>query len=158
MSLLNSYGSDNLVIDSGLVVTYSKSLVSGGWGYTSANVSGSHDYMWELHRRARQSFRYVGMTYDAAQTCKTAMIAKYTRSFKMSLWDGSSMGGSWTDNPAGSMPMAEISVAHNEDGSYDVLVNVNEDDMRMRKVDGDVSPSVPFYTEASRSYEGGESE
>lgn len=158
MALLAAYSSANLVIDSGLVVTYSKSLINGKWEYTSANVSGYYDYMWEMHRRARMSFRYVGMTKAAAEACKAAMIAAYTRQFKISIWDYSSMGGAWSDNNGGEMPMAEIAMSHNEDGSYDVVVNVNEDDTRMRKTSESTSYSTLFYTERSRTYEGGETE
>ena len=146
------------MIDSALVVTYSKSLINGNWSYTSANVSGYYDYMWEIHRRARMSFRYVGMTKDAAEHCKDAMIAAYTRTSKTSIWDYSSMGGAWHDNSAGEMPMAEIAISHNEDGSYDVVVNVNEDDTRMRKTDSSTNYASLFYAERSRTYEGGETE
>ncbi len=158
MALRTSHSSANLVIDSALVVTYSKSLINGNWSYTSANVSGYYDYMLEYHRRARMSFRYVGMTKAAAESCKNAMVAAYTRQFKMSLWDGSSMGGAWYDNSAGEMPMAEIAMSHNEDSSYDVVVNVNEDDTRMRKTDTNPSYSTLFSAERSRTYEGGEAE
>lgn len=158
MALLTSYSAENLVIDSGLVVAYSKSLVSGGWSWTSGSVSGSYDYMWEMHRRARQSFRYVGMTYDAAQSCKAAMVSKYTRSFSVSQWNGSVMNGSWTQVNGGTQPMADIAVNHNEDGSYDVVGNVNEDDMCMGMTASDLDIAVKFITERSRNYEGGERE
>ena len=158
MALLTSHSSANLVIDSGLVVTYSKSLVSGSWAYVSANVSGSYAYMMEYHRRARMSFRYVGMTEAAAAACKAAMISAYTRSFKISIWDDTSMGGSWSDNSAGEMPMSEIAMSHNDDGSYDVVVNVNEDDTRMRKTTESPSYATLFSSERSRTYEGGETE
>ena len=156
MGLISSFtrNGSNLVIDSGLVVAYSKSLISGSWGYTSANVSGNYSYMMEHHRRARMSFRYVGMTKAAAEDCKAAMLAAYTREFKMSLWDGTTMGGEWYDDDAGEMPMAEVAVNHNDDGSYDVVVNVNEDDMRMSMVGG----TADFDDEQARVYEGGETE
>ena len=158
MALLTSHSSANLVIDSALVVTYSKSLINGNWSYTSANVSGYYNYMMEYHRRARMSFRYVGMTKTAAEACKAAMIAAYTRSFKISIWDDTTMGGEWSDDSAGEMPMAEVAMSHNEDGSYDVSVNVNEDDTRMRKTTTAAAYSVLFSTERSRAYEGGEYE
>ena len=158
MSLLTEYSSRNLVIDSGLTVTYSKSLISGNWGYTSANVSGYYNYMWELRRVAKQSFRYIGMTQDAAYACRDAMIAKYTRAFKVSTWVDDVMGGARLDRDGGSMPMAEVSPAHNDDGSYDVIVNVNENDSRMRKVNEVISIEGAFLTEQSRTYEGGEAD
>ena len=33
MALLTSHSSANLVIDSALIVTYSKSLINGNWSY-----------------------------------------------------------------------------------------------------------------------------
>ena len=131
MALLTSYGATNRVVDSALVVTYSNSLISGMWSWLSFNMWGTWDRMREIHRRARKSYRYVGMTESAAQQCKAAMIAKYTRDFWTSIWDGNSAGGSWTEVEGGSMPMADVAMSHNEDGSYDVIVNVNEDDSRM---------------------------
>lgn len=158
MSLRTTYSDDNLVIDSGLTVTYSKSLISGNWGYTSANVSGYYNYMWELRRVAKQSFRYVGMTQAAAYACRDAMVAKYTRDFRISIWDSTSMGGGWHDEGAGSMPMAEVAPSHNDDGSYDVIVNVNEDDKRMRKVGDPIYFPSAFAYERQRVYEGDETE
>ena len=148
----------NLVIDSGLVVTYSKSLVSGTWSWESGNMEGEYNYMMEYHRRARMSFRYVGMTKSAAESCKAAMITAYTRSFCASIWDGTTLNGSWSDSSAGSMPMAEVAMSHNEDGSYDVVVNVNEDDSRMRKTSSSASYSTLFSSERSRTYENSETE
>lgn len=154
MSLLTSHSSANRIVDSGLVVTYSKALVSGNWSYTSANVSGWYNYMMEYHRRARMSLRYVGMTEAAAKDCKDAMMSAFTRSFKSSIWDGTTMGGSWSDSSAGEVPMADVAMVHNDDGSYDVVVNVNEDDTRMRKVGESASYATLFSSERSRSYDG----
>ena len=144
----------NLVVDSGLVVTYSKSLVSGSWSWVSANVEGTYGYMMEYHRRARMSFRYVGMTKAAAESCRDAMISAYTRSFYMSVWDGTTMGGNWSTSSAGSQLMADIAMSHNDDGSYDVVVNVNEDDSRMLKVGDSYNYAVMFASESARDYDG----
>lgn len=153
MSLLTSHSSANRVVDSALVVTYSCSLLSGSWSYTSANVTGYYQYMWELHRRARKSYRYVGMTYDAAQTCKAAMLALYQRAVRTSKWRDDVMGGQWDRTSAGNVPMADVAVAHNDDGSYDVVVNVNEDDMCM-SMQSAIDISTYFSNESLRSYDG----
>ena len=148
----------NLVVDSGLVVTYSKSLVSGSWSWVSANVEGTYGYMMEYRRRARMSFRYVGMTKSAAESCRDAMISAYTRNFYMSVWDGTTMGGNWSTSSAGSQLMADVAMSHNDDGSYDVVVNVNEDDTRMSKVESPASYALAFVYERLRTYEGNETE
>ncbi|MBR4614886.1 MAG: hypothetical protein IKO55_04715 [Kiritimatiellae bacterium] len=164
MALINSWTANgsNLVIDSALVVSYSAGYVSGYWeqGSSMGITVASWDHMYELRRRARQSFRYVGMTKTAADACKDAMVTKYTRSFSDSgTWD--SFNGTWTYPSVlqrGNVLMAEISMQHNEDGSYDVVVNVNEDDSRMSVYSSSITMATLFSDERTRQYEGGESE
>ena len=157
MALISSFSAENAinrVVDSALVVTYSATRISGSWSYTAANMSGSYAYMMEFHRRARKSYRYVGMTESAALACKTAMLALYTRSFKQSIWNDATAGGAWSVESGGSMPMADVAMSHNDDGSYDVVVNVNEDDSRMLKVGTDYNYVTMFVTERQRDYDG----
>ena len=158
MSLLTSYGASNLVVDSGLVVTYSARRVNGYWGQSSSMGfdAASYYHMFELARSARMSFRYIGMTPDAADACKAAMVAKYTRQQWASEWD--SFNGMWVTVAAGTVPMAEVAKARNDDGSYDVVVNVNELDTRMSLFGSEFTMSVLFYREREREYEGGEAE
>ena len=158
MSLLTSHSATNLVIDQALVVAYATRRVNGSWsqGSTMGIDVASYDHMYELTRSARQSFRYVGMTKSAASTCKSAMVAKYTRTQKVSEWDG--FNGMWTHVSGGSIPMAEVSMSHNDDGSYDVVVNVNELDTRMSLTGSEFAIATLFDGERRREYEGGESE
>ena len=152
MSLLTSHSSANRVVDSALVVTYSVSRVSGYWEQQSSMgiTVASHDHMWEYHRRARKSYRYVGMTEAAAKTCKDAMTSLYTRSTSTMEWD--SFDGIWTTTSGSSIPMADVAMSHNDDGSYDVVVNVYEDDCRMSILA--VTATSLFSSERSRSYDG----
>ena len=158
MALLTSYGANNRVVDSGLVVTYSKRLISGNWGYTSGNMSGYYNYMIELHRYARKSYRYVGMTYDAAISCRNAMITYYTRTVYQSEWNGNSANGSWNVVNGGTQVMADISVQHSDDNAWDVVINVNEDTCRYWKTPGDggTTPyfNVMFSSERRWTYDG----
>lgn len=152
MALKTSYSDANIIVEEPLKVTYSTQIISGSWGYTSGNVSGSYTRMRENHRYATKRFRYVGMTYAAALVCRDALIEKFTRDFKMSYWNGDAMGGEWLSMPGGSMVMADVSPEENEDGSYDVLVNVNEDDTKYTKVEVPFYPAIAFATERLRAY------
>ena len=96
MSLKTSHSDANVVVEEALTVTYSQSVIQGSWGYTSANVSGYYTTMREVHRYARKSFRYVGMTFAAAKACRAAMVAKFARAYKTSYWDADTMGGAWS--------------------------------------------------------------
>ena len=151
MAIRTSYSNANLVIDTGLSVWNSVRRIYGNWVWTSGNMSGAETAMWEAHRYARMSFRYVGMTDAAAESCQAAMRAKYARAIRTSRWDGSVLNGQWIRESGGTVLMADISKAHNEDGSYDVVVNVNEDDVCTAKT---ASAANEFTAEDARSYEG----
>ena len=156
MSLLTTYGAHNRVEEQSLDIRYKKTRISGQWSWSAiaTPVGETFYYMWECHRYATKSFRYVGMTKDTADQCKRAMVSKYTRSFRMSRWRDDCMNGEWIRQSGGSQPMAEVSASLNEDGSYDVIVNVNEDDAMMAMEAG----GMDFATEKLRTYEGGEME
>lgn len=152
MALKTDYSDANIIVEEPLKVTYSTQIISGSWGWTSANVSGSYTRMRENHRYATKRFRYVGMTHSAALTCRDAMIEKFTRDFKMSYWNGDAIGGEWLSMTGGTMVMADVTPEENEDGSYDVIVNVNEDDTKYTKVEVPFYPNVAFATERLRAY------
>lgn len=152
MSLKTTHGDDNLVIEEALTVTDCFSIVEGTWSYTSANVSGWYNTMKECHRFARKSFRYVGMTYAAAKTCRTAMITLFTRTVKMSYWADNVMGGQWNVNTSGTRVTADVSIVPSGGDAWDVAVSVNEDDVRMIKATDVYSYSSLFADERARSY------
>ena len=152
MALKTSYSDANIIVEEPLKVTYSTQVISGSWGWTSANVSGSYNRMRENHRYATKRFRYVGMTHAAALVCRDELIEKFTRDFKMSYWNGDAFGGEWLSMTGGTMVMADVSPEENEDGSYDVLVNVNEDDTKYTKVEVPFYPAISFATERLRAY------
>lgn len=152
MSLLTSHSDANVVVEEALTVTYSQSIIQGSWGYTSANVSGWYTTMRECHRYARKSFRYVGMTHDAAKACRDAMVAKFTRAFRTSYWNSSAMGGGWVDDTGGTLPMADVALVHDAGDAWSVLVRVNEDDVRFRLVTDAHYPAVDFAAERARGY------
>lgn len=79
------------------------------------------------------------------------MITKYTRSYKVSDWQGSS---EFRDIDGGSIPMADIVIQKRAGHMYDVVVSVREDDSRNRVVSYS-SPATLFTTENNRDYDEG---
>ena len=160
MALLTEHSTVNRVIDTALAVNYSKAVVTGTWSKVYAWGLGSETWtrMYEMHRYARKSYRYVGMTYAAAQACEAAMIAYYTREALVpQVWD--SWNGMWINDTSGAHPKictAEVSVEHQEDGAWDVIIHVNEDDVRMAMptYSGDAKNQFPTSV-TSRKYDGG---
>mgnify|MGYP004641513129 CR=1 FL=1 len=152
MSLKTSHSDANVVVEEALTVTYSQSVIQGSWGYTSANVSGYYTTMREIHRYARKSFRYVGMTYAAAKVCRAAMVAKFARDVKTSYWNADTMGGAWSEDTGGTVPMADVSLVHDEGDAWSVHVRVSEDDVRFRKVTEAYAYAVIFAAERQRGY------
>ena len=152
MALKTSYSDENIIVEEPLKVTYSTQIISGSWGWTSANMSGSYTRMRENHRYATKRFRYVGMTHAAALTCRDELIEKFTRNFNMSIWNGDVTDGEWVSMNGGAMVMADGSPEENEDGSYDVIVNVNEDDTKYSRVETPFYPAIAFATERLRTY------
>lgn len=155
MASISKYERDgkNLVIEEALTVTYSNVVVRGSWGYTSANVSGWYNAMREIHRYARKSFKYVGMTYEAAVACRDDMVALFMRKFKNSTWLDATMGGGWVEEDAGEMPMADVALTHGDGDVWSVSVRVNEDDVRWRRMADYASVNVLFADERkNRSY------
>ncbi len=147
MGLQSSYSDANIVIEEGLTVTYSRSIIQGSWSYTAANVSGTYDTMRELHRYARKSFKYVGMTYAAAKTCRDAMITLFTRTTKTSYWNGTVAGGGWNDDDGGETLTADVSLVHGDGDAWEVHVRVNEDSVRYRLATEAAYSSVVFSHE-----------
>lgn len=135
MSLISTFPSTSAArayfrkVDEALTVTYSRQLISGSWGWTNnLNGGGSYSYMNEYHRYARKRYRYVGMTDAAKNQCVKAMNGLYNRTIYTSVWQES--GGGWLrDQQSGQMSLANVTPVANDDGSWDVQIDVNEDDV-----------------------------
>lgn len=150
MSLFTTHSPANRVVDTGLLVTYSKSRISGSWTYGDyfGTASTTYTEMMEYHRRATKSYRYIAMTEEAARKCVKKMVELYTRSIKISGWNTNT--GTWSEHDGGDILMADIARQRNDDGSWDVLINVNEDDVRHEMI-GRLSPG--FLSEQQREYD-----
>ena len=152
MAWVNDYKNAACIVEEGLTVTYSRRKISGSWGWVSLNMSGSWSYMNEYHRYATKSFRYVGMTYDAAKACRDAMIDYFTRKIKIDVWDGSATNGTWVTKDGGELLMADISLTRGDADEWSVHVRVSEDDTRYTLPDQPFTAESQFVFEQSRKY------
>ena len=150
MALITQYSDANKVVDSALTVTYAKRRIYGQWSHVSLNTETTYTAAWEYERHATMSIRYVGMTFAAAQACAEAMVAKYTRSVKISEWDYND-DGAFATIDGGSAPMADVAVQLGDGSMYNVVVSVNEQDSRT-DLSGALSFSTIFSTENARTY------
>ena len=153
MGLLTTYGAHNRVEEQSLNVRYSKIRISGMWSWESISLSGSYTYMWECHRYATKSFRYVGMNKATANACAAELKTALTRSIRVSLWNGDVNGGSWSRENGGTNLMSDVTVNHVAGNMYEVQVNVNEDDVMLAKIDDNPDPSAQFSAEDARQYD-----
>lgn len=154
MALITHYGPANRVIDTALTVTYTRNRITGSWGWSNGlNGGGTFTAMQEYHRRASKSYRYVGMTDAAKDECVAAMIALFTVDIYSTFWQSN---GTWSpEYNFGKDLIADISPQHNEDGSWDVVVNVSEDAVRWSLPNyAYPNPKALFYHERQRDYDG----
>lgn len=149
MALLPTYGAGNKVVDSGLAVTYSRKRVYGEWSYVSGTSIITIKSAWVYTRCASKSYRYVGMSKAAAESCAAALRSKFQRSTMISEW--SPDDEDFVDVSGGEMPMAEVSVNYVDGQMYEVAVVVSETDERMRK--GAASVLSLFAFENARDYD-----
>lgn len=80
------------------------------------------------------------------------MISKYTRDTKISDWQAEGQNaGTFQDVDGGTVCMADISIQQQVGHMYSVVVNVREDDVRLRTFS--TSPENLFTTENNRDYD-----
>lgn len=141
MAILGHWGANNLVIDQGKTVNCTMTLQKG-----DIDGDGHQDYYLEFHRYCQMSFRYVGMDYATALQCAGAVVERYTRKYMISEPSSSPQAtAGFEDIYAGSKLMAQVSVQHKDGCMYDVVVNVNEDDSKMRMAwTGTYDPAMMF--------------
>ena len=149
--------SDRKIITMGKTISYSQAYVKGDWTYNYGVSQYNHyEYAWEYHRYCQLQFMYVGMTYSAAKDCAADMISKYTREFKISEWNppaGLTPGTEdFTDIVGGNIPMAQVLIQYVDGCTYNVIVNVSEDDMRLR-IHAPNDPASLFTSENARTYD-----
>lgn len=158
MAALTTYGAENRVIDSGLVVTKDWQFVFGTWTGKTVVESGevtTYTSMRRYRRRATASYRYVGMTRAAAETCLKAMEALYRTSSTARqkyayIWNSTAgTMGDWQTYRTDGIDCARCELVY--DGIYySVVVTIDEEDFIWSKTA--ITPDWTFAD--SRSYDG----
>lgn len=158
MALKTAYSAENCRIDAALCVTYAMSPIYGSWSYAQGvGIVNTINRVYAFTRHATMAYRYVGMTKAAAESCKAAMIAQYTRTVKNSIWDGDTVGTAVSlrftepSSDQGEAVMADIQCVNTDGEAWEVLVNVNEIDQRLRATPGHTYSSL-FSSENQRAY------
>lgn len=157
MALLNTYTSANRVVTNDKVVTYSMTKLNGNWSWFDGVYTHTYYWAWEIHRYCTKNYKYVGLDLATAQACAAAMVTKYTREFKASIYEAPGMGqGSFIDYSMGRRCMAEVSINQVAGHMYEVVISVTEDDSRMRTPDqttASTDPASIFTAENARDYD-----
>ena len=128
--LLDTYNDANKVTDRELSVRYSSVLRGGG--------------VVEYTRRATKSYRYVGMTHEAAFRCARVKTYEYTRDFAR-------VGSDGAVTLVRECP-TDIAMEHGEGSMWSVRIDVNETDVRLGTGGTDVD--ALFAAENERTYDG----
>lgn len=155
MALLTTASEANRVVDTALSVSYSRRRIYGLWTHVGLNVTTVYTSAWEYTRTATKSYRYVGMTEDAARTAAASLVTLYTRSTKVSEWDEAD--GEFDVVSAGDIPMADVVRQHEGGEMWSVVVSVHEQDSRI-SLSADLSMTTIFSTENARDYDENEEE
>lgn len=148
--LIEQYSAANRVIDTALAVTYSKSRVYGQWSWAEGTSIVTRYEAWSYVRSANKSYRYVGMTKAAADSCASDMRAKYLRTQRGSVF--SETQHEFISENVGTVPMADVVVQHVAGEMWDVIINVRETDAQMRFSSMTAKPL--FSSEDARDYDG----
>ena len=150
MSLLTTASASNRVVETTLDVSYSVRRITGAWTKVDLNVTTTYTSAYEYMRTATKTYRYIGMTQEAAEAKAAALRTLYTRATKVSEWD--SEDGDFDEKDGGLIKMADVSAQLTDGDAYDVVVSVHEQDSRIR-LSGLLTPSTLFTTENGRTYD-----
>lgn len=146
MSLKTSYGDFNKDTQTGLCIRYSTSKENGFYIVT---------------RYASKTYSYVGMTYEAANKCAAAKRAQYLRKHNVaSVVVNTDSDASETKYKISNSEVYEslcsISTSHGDGDSWDVEIQVNEEESRATD-SSSTSPEALFSAENAWEYDEGES-
>lgn len=139
MGLLTTYSAANRVVDSDTPVTYK----------VNAIVYEMWHAAYEVHRYKTKSYKYVGMDFATAQQCAATAAAYYQRVKHTYQLDDS---GTWKTHQSCPCNMADITIERVDGDMYDVVINVNEDDVYM-STGGDLSDLGALFDANNRKYD-----
>lgn len=141
---------ENRVVDTNLTKTYARRPIYGTWTHVTLNITTTYTKAWEYSRVATKSYRYVGLTKEAAESIAADYVDYYTRATKVSEWDGED--GVFEYVSGGAVPMATVVPQHEDGGMWSVAISVNEQDTRI-SLSANEDFATLFAAEELRQYD-----
>lgn len=137
------------VIDATKAVSYSVTTVYGTWERVEGVSIKTYHTALAYTRTASMSYRYVGLTEDAAYTKANALREEFSFTRRRSVWNPEA--AEFDQEPSNdTSPMAEVSAVHVEGAMYEVRVEVRESDSLMRRTP--IEARALFSNEEARVY------
>jgi hypothetical protein len=137
------------VIETTKAVSYSVTTVFGTWESVEGVSTKTYHTALAYTRTASMSYRYVGLTEDAANAKANALREQFSFARRRSVWNPEAAEFDQVSSNDVS-PMAEVSAVHVEGAMYEVRVEVRESDSLMRRAP--TSARVLFSNEEARVY------
>lgn len=154
MALLTAYSSSNMIVLQGKTqrITCGAPLdpvitIDADLSDKTAVGSVTVKTFFEMICHSTASFAYVGMDYDTAALCRDAMISKFTRTkscwkFKEEL-SGKHYTVGWVQEGSGTVQEAEVLLQPMGGHMYQVVVNVDCEDVVYTETPGSVTFPYP---------------
>lgn len=120
---------DRLLVERPISTHVAVTSVFGSWTYTQLSVATTYDNANEVHLYTTGAYRYVGCSYAEARKVAQALAEKLVFKSKYSYWNDTSL---FAEDTLGEILQADIAIIKRNGHLYDVAVNVNADDVRMR--------------------------
>lgn len=124
--------------------------VLGSWSFASGNVTKTYYNANEVHLYTTGSYRYVGCAYDEAYSVAQQLAAALVFEQKYSIWNSSS--GEFEEATLGKTIQADIAIVKQVGHLYDVVVNIDADDVRLRIPTTTVDYTLLFADEDARDW------
>lgn len=148
MSLSNA---DNKQLIQDLVISYSMRQLDQPYSYASqVGITTYYEWVWECHRYASKTYEYRGMSYDEAKAKAQSIADSYTRAKYDSVFNASS--GKFENRYIGRRLETSVSVQQMDGCMYKIVVQVNEDDMKLQTPD-EIDFTKAFSLENARIYD-----
>lgn len=127
MALLTTHSDKNKIAMNTKGEWVEKELVFGYWqqlSYVGGAIVRTWDRMEKHTKRKVESFEYVGMTKEAAQTCASEMVTQYKKDIYAWEWD--ELNGRWQHKSGGFQNMADVRCEWVAGDMWKVVVQVNQ--------------------------------
>jgi hypothetical protein len=137
------------VIEATKAVSYSVTTVYGTWESVEGVSTKTYHTALAYTRTASMSYRYVGLTEDAANAKAIALREQFSFKRRRSVWNPEAAEFQ-QESSDDTSPMAEVSAVHVEGAMYEVRVEVRESDSLIRRMP--IDAKALFSNEEARVY------